>query len=225
MLRVGEKSVDGRQAEGKMRKTGVAAAVVGTIAAFAATGALAADMYRGPSSFQPAPYNPVYSWYGPYVGLNLGYQWGSVSNSGAKPGGIAGGIQGGYNWQNGMFVFGGEADFQLSSADDTFAPYKFANPWFGTLRGRAGVAVSNILFYGTAGLAYGRGRVETAALSETNLHFGWVAGAGLEVGLTPNWSARAEYLYVDLTDESYIVTGANNGFQSSVFRLGVNYRF
>ncbi|MBV8837067.1 MAG: porin family protein, partial [Alphaproteobacteria bacterium] len=34
-----------------------------------------------------------------------------------------------------------------------------------------------------------------------------------------------EYLYVRLNDQSYVLTGMNNGFQSDVFRLGVNYRF
>lgn len=205
-----------------MKKTGLA--TVGALVA--ANVAWGADMYRGPAPYGGAPsYAAAYSWMGPYVGLNLGYQWGSLSNSGANPSGVAGGIQGGYNWQNGMFVFGVETDLQLSGADDVFANYKFYNPWFGTLRGRAGVALSNILFYGTAGVAYGRGRVETAGLSETNLHLGWVAGAGLEVGLTPNWSARAEYHYVDLSDERYVLTGASNGLQSNLFRLGVNYRF
>ena len=64
-------------------------------------------------------------------------------------------MQGGVNWQIGQFVLGAETDFQLSDADDTFAPWKFSNPWFGTLRGRAGVALNNVMFYGTVGLAYG----------------------------------------------------------------------
>ena len=51
------------------------------------------------------------------------------------------------------------------------------------------------------------------------------SGGGIEVGLTQNWSAKAEYLYVRLDDRSYVLTGVNNGFSSSVVRLGVNYRF
>ena len=46
----------------------------------------------------------------------------------------------------------------------------------------------------------------------------------MEVGLTPNWSAKAEYLFVDLSDERYVLFG-NTGFESSILRLGVNYRF
>jgi outer membrane immunogenic protein len=164
-------------------------------------------------------------WQGPYVGANLGYEWGSVANTGTRPSGIAGGLLGGYNWQAGQFVFGGEADIQKSAADDVFAPWKFSNPWFGTLRGRVGFALNNILFYGTAGLAYGGVRGENPALSESKTHIGWTAGAGMEVGLTPNWSARVEYLYIDLADRGYLATGTNNGLESSLLRLGVNYRF
>ena len=86
---------------------------------------------------------------GPYVGANLGYQWSGINNNPASPSGIAGGVQAGYNVQYGQFVFGGETDVQVTGADDTFAPWKFSNPWFGTLRARAGLAMSSVLFYGT----------------------------------------------------------------------------
>lgn len=170
---------------------------------------------------------PGYFWQGPYVGANLGYQWGSTSNSPTEPSGVAGGIQGGYNWQIGQFVFGGETDLQLSDADDVFAPWKFSNPWFGTLRARAGWAMNNVLFYGTVGLAYGTLKAQgtLTGISESRTDIGWAAGAGLEVGLTGNWTARAEYLYVDLGERSYSLTGANHGVDSSLLRFGVNYRF
>jgi outer membrane immunogenic protein len=85
--------------------------------------------------------------------------------------------------------------------------------------------MNNVLIYATGGLAYGGGRVDLGAFNETQMHFGWTLGAGVEVGLTPNWSAKAEYLYVRLEDQGYVLTGVNNGFESNVFRLGVNYRF
>jgi hypothetical protein len=75
--------------------------------------------------------------------------------SDAPGSGIAGGLAAGFNWQNGNYVYGGEADINLSAANDTFAPWQFSNPWFGTVRGRAGVAINNVLLFGTAGLAYG----------------------------------------------------------------------
>jgi outer membrane immunogenic protein len=120
--------------------------------------AQAADIYgsRGPYTVQQ-PLN-AYSWAGPYVGANLGYAWGDVTNSIASPSGVIGGVQAGYNWQFGQWVVGLEGDIQGSGASDTFAAWKFSNPWFGTLRGRGGFAMNNILIYGTGGLAFGNVR-------------------------------------------------------------------
>jgi len=193
-----------------------------------ASPAVAADLpraYPPPAPYVAATPYGVYNWSGGYVGLNLGYEWGSVANLALRPNGIAGGAQAGYNWQTGQFVLGGETDIQLSSANDTFAPYQFSNPWFGTVRGRAGLAFSNVLLYATGGLAYGEGRLNFLGLTETHTDFGWTAGAGIEVGFTPNWSARAEYLYYDLGNQNYVLTGSNNGLAASLVRLGVNYRF
>jgi outer membrane immunogenic protein len=209
--------------EGKMKKTILALTVASAIAA--ASTATAADLPRGPAPYYTAPTSNVYNWTGPYAGLNLGYQWGKVTNSGIDPSGIAGGGQIGYNWQMGQAVFGLETDIQASAADDTFAPYKFSNPWFGTLRGRAGFAINNMLLYGTLGLAYGDLKAEGFGLDESKTLVGWTGGVGLEVGFTTNWSAKIEYLYMDLGSRAYSITGVDNGLQSSFLRLGVNYHF
>jgi outer membrane immunogenic protein len=166
-----------------------------------------------------------FSWAGPYLGGNLGYAWGSVDNNATKPSGFVGGVQGGYNWQSGPLVFGIEGDIQATGADDTFAPWKFSNPWFGTVRGRVGYAVNNILFYGTGGLAFGELRGETFGLSESHTNAGWTAGVGAEFGLAPNWSAKIEYLYVDLADSNFTITGVPNGYSFGLVRAGVNYHF
>jgi len=186
----------------------------------------AADMNYGAR----APYTvnqPLnsYSWAGPYLGVNLGYAWGSVQNNPTKPSGFEGGVQAGYNWQSGPVVFGVEGDLQATGANETFAPWKFSNPWFGTVRGRVGYAFSNIMFFGTGGLAFGELRGETFGLSETHTRAGWTVGAGTEFGLTQNWSAKIEYLYVDLANSNFVITGASNGYRFGLLRAGVNYRF
>ncbi len=193
---------------------------------FVAGEAAAADLYqapaRGPSRLGG------YSWTGPYVGANLGYQWASVTNSRTHPAGFAAGVQGGYNWQMmNQFVFGVETDLQLSAADDVFAPWKFSNPWFGTLRGRAGYAMGNVLFYGTIGLAYGGLKAQSTitGISETRTSVGWAVGGGVEVALAGQWTAKAEYLYIDLGSRGFGLTGVSNGLDASLLRLGVNYRF
>lgn len=195
----------------------VTAATVGTAAA--------ADLPRNPAPYYYPPAPSIYNWTGLYAGLNLGYEWGKVTNSSINPSGVAGGGQVGYNWQTGQFVFGAETDIQLSGADDTFAPWKFSNPWFGTLRGRAGYAINNILLYGTFGLAYGNLNATFAGLDENKTLVGWAGGLGMEVGFTPNWSAKVEYLYMDLGSRFYTVTGGDNGLQASYLRFGVNYHF
>jgi outer membrane immunogenic protein len=204
--------------------TGVLAATVFALIGVSAT-AEAADMYgrRAPYTVQQ-PLN-MYSWAGPYVGANAGYATGDITNSIANPSGFAGGIQGGYNWQFGQWVVGGEADIQANGANDTFAVWKFSNPWFGTLRGRAGFAMNNILIYGTGGLAFGNVRAEALNLAESHTAAGWTLGAGAEVGITQNWSAKAEYLYVNLNNSQFALTGLPHGYQFNIVRLGVNYRF
>jgi outer membrane immunogenic protein len=197
--------------------------ICGAAAITTAGTASAADIQRLPNA---TPYMvSVHSWSGPYLDGQLGYQWGNATNNPARPSGIAGGVRVEYNWQAGSFVLGAEADLNISAAQDRFANWKFSNPWFGTVRGRVGYAFSNVLVYGTLGLAVGGGRVELGGASESRTHTGWTAGAGMEVALTNAWSARVEYLYVDLSDRPYGLIGSNHGFESSLFRIGVNYRF
>jgi len=204
-----------------MPRTVLAAALVAL--ALLSDAAVAADNFPYGAVARPGGY----MWQGPYVGGNLGYQWSGINNNPASPNGIAGGVQAGYNVQYGQFVFGGETDLQVTGANDTFAPWKFSNPWFGTLRARAGLAISSVLFYGTAGLAYGTLNMKNTltSVSESHTSTGWAGGVGVEAALTGNWSARAEYLYVDLSSSSFVLDGNSRGIQSNLLRFGVNYRF
>ena len=84
--------------------------------------------------------------------------------------------------------------------------------WFGTARLRGGwLASSRTLLYVTGGLAYGglktsaaiagvngNGIALTAAGSTTDTRVGWTIGAGVEGMITQNWTAKLEYLYMDL---------------------------
>jgi outer membrane immunogenic protein len=191
-----------------------------------ATSAASADLNYGSPYTVAQPLN-AYSWAGPYLGGNIGYNWGSVENNPTNPDGFSGGVQAGYNFQNGTpWVFGIEADIQASAADDRFAPWKYSNPWFGTVRGRAGYAFSNVLVYATGGLAFGELRGETFGRSESHTNAGFAVGAGAEMGFAPNWSAKIEYLYVDLANSNFAITGgASNGYSFSVVRAGINYHF
>ena len=88
----------------------------------------------------------------------------------------------------------------------------------GTVRGRAGLALDNVLIYLTAGFAYGRAEHSIVGTFVANPHdfsatkIGAVAGFGMEYGLDPRWSVKAEALYVELGKNSGIYRGdANSG--------------
>jgi outer membrane immunogenic protein len=117
--------------------------------------------------------------------------------------------------------------------------------WFGTVRARAGILASpRVLLYATGGLAYGDVRTsETIGLagfgfSNTETRVGWTVGAGIEGAIGGNWTAKLEYLYLDLgrTSGTFLTTipALGGGFLASnyssritdnVLRVGVNYRF
>jgi outer membrane immunogenic protein len=126
--------------------------------------------------------------------------------------------------------------------------------WLGTVRGRVGILVGpNILFYGTGGFAYGQteasqstiatgftlatcpAALPCAAASATSTRYGWTAGAGIETMVAPNWTVRAEYLYVDLGVLSVTATTpafappvtftSSNQFRENILRIGFNYKF
>jgi len=112
--------------------------------------------------------------------------------------------------------------------------------WFGTVRARAGVLVTpKVLLYATGGLAYGEVNssetVATAvpsAFSASNTNVGWTVGAGIEGVIGGNWTAKLEYLYVDLgtvsgsfTLPSTNVISYNSRITDNILRVGINYKF
>lgn len=121
--------------------------------------------------------------------------------------------------------------------------------WFGTVRGRAGLLVTpSILLYATGGLAYGSvksdgtlvtangfGQPVGAAFANKKTNFGWTVGAGVEAHLGGNWTAKGEYLYVDLgsvtndvvfnVPPASIAAHINSRVTDHVARIGINYHF
>lgn len=182
----------------------------------------AADMAQYGNYGYAAPAGPL-SWTGFYLGANAGYGWGTGASE--SPGGFIGGLQGGYNFQfaGSPIVAGLEADFDWSG----ISAGAFNVDYLGTVRARLGFAFDRVMAYATAGFAYGQGQFEVAGLSNSQSHSGWTIGAGAEFALDRNWSARAEYLYVDLGSSTYssLIGPASVGYDGNVLRAGVNYRF
>jgi outer membrane immunogenic protein len=224
----------------KMKRIVLAGLVMVTAGALAGAAAAADLGQRYQQPYVKAPlYNPVFTWTGFYLGLNGGGGWGRSSwdrtGSLDLSGGVIGGTAG-FNWQTGQVVFGIEGDIDWSGVKGTTlttcaAGCTAQNDWLGTVRGRLGYSFDRFLPYITGGLAAGDIKATTpgfAGASQTNL--GWTIGAGLEVAIVANWSAKAEYLHVDLGNFNCglacgLATSDNVSFQADLVRGGVNYKF
>lgn len=202
-------------------------------------GAMAADL---PSRRAPAPIvaaAPIFTWTGFYVGVNAGVGFNNgdddivfgtdtIFADSDDDASFVGGAQVGYNYQMGSFVVGVEGDLQWADFGST--TYDFtgigtgglyttdSSDWFGTVRGRVGVAFDRALIYATGGWAF------------TDNRNGWVVGGGLEYAFTNNLSAKLEGLYVNLDSDDFTVPGVVGTFSTGdtdfgVVRAGLNYRF
>jgi outer membrane immunogenic protein len=178
--------------------------------------------------------------------------------------GVIGGGQIGYNWQfapifgwgNG-WVLGLEADIQGSGqrASRDFSLMDAAGDraagnvedkltWFGTVRGRSGIAFDRTLWYVTGGWAYGDRTIDgtvsvtpvapgvatTTSFSTSKTLDGWTAGAGVEWAFWHNWTAKFEYLHIDFSNtggtfSSPTATVNVGSLQDEIVRAGVNYKF
>jgi outer membrane immunogenic protein len=131
--------------------------------------------------------------------------------------------------------------------------------WLSTVRSRLGFAFDRFLIYGTGGAAFGEvrgsGDITATALglgslslaaTDRRTHVGWTAVAGIEAMITPNLSAKAEYLYADLGRQQHSSWASVSGspaalalipagtsvraagdfkVQVQTIKVGLNYRF
>ena len=111
-----------------------------------------------------------------------------------------------------------------------------------TATGKLGYAWDHVLVYGKGGGAWVgannpsltvAGAGQTLSSTTTN-NFGWTAGVGVEWAFAGNWSARAEYDYIGLQNQSVTVAGGPpstairiniNNRSISMFTAGLNYKF
>jgi outer membrane immunogenic protein len=231
--------------------------LVAATAALASCGvAQAADMAR-PVYQAPAPVVMAYNWSGFYVGGNIGYGWGDLNatawgtEASASLDGWFFGGQMGWNWQAAgtPWVWGFEVDSQWSNIgkDVTLTGPAIGNAvataftdldYFGTARLRLGYAWDRAMTYVTGGIAWGSNSIGvnaavnnlTGSVDSSNSHVGWTIGAGIEWALADNWSAKVEYLYIDLGNENYFPNTFNGqGFDANLdihtVKVGLNYRF
>lgn len=221
--------------------------------------AQAADLPNTVPAAIPAP--TYYNWSGFYIGAQVGgavagdnniSQFNppglgglAIGNRNADLSGVLGGVHAGYNVQVQNWVFGVEADFEGSDVGSGLPTLQTGDRagsslnWLGSVRGRLGYALDQLLVYGTGGLAYGEfdnrsvNRVTGIGQTFTGTRLGWTAGAGIEYAFQPNWTARLEYRYTELDSAGFNPTVGTSVVGSSfrddpsfhAVRVGISYKF
>jgi outer membrane immunogenic protein len=129
-------------------------------------------------------------------------------------------------------------------------------PWFGTARARLGfLPADRWMLYVTGGLAFGEVETNAGVTTTTTTAFaggpvigttvagatasanttraGWTVGGGAEWVISGPWTAKVEYLYVDLGNVGNTFTGlgaftpavTSSHVTDNIVRVGLNYRF
>jgi outer membrane immunogenic protein len=171
-------------------------------------------------------------------------------------------FQGGPGWFGGNWVVGLEAQASWSDIDgDTACSSTAAIPGvgavtlaatcraevdsLGTIALRYGTAYGRTLIYSKFGAAWSRdkysatpsaaaaGILGITSLNGSENRWGWMSGTGIEFALSDNWSAKAEYNYMNLGTERVRLTSTPAGAaidsdikqRMHVVKFGLNYRF
>jgi len=169
----------------------------------------------------------------------------------AGTGSYLAGIQGGYNYVlPSRLLLGVEIDASFPNSDvvqpnsisgsqtvfdPNLGPLTFGEEVIhsGSARGRIGYAAPRWLVYATGGLAWSYDRLTRSfdTLGTTDRAFlwrlGWIAGGGIEVPLSPSWTAKAEYRYSSFGDHTVTFFDGQQ-YRSSLavqsVLVGVNYK-
>ncbi len=102
-------------------------------------------------------------------------------------------------------------------------------PWIATATTRLGYTWDRFLVYGKVGAAFAQFDYNINNLTASETRVGFTVGTGLEWAVAGNWSAKAEYNYLDFGRSSVNFDGTAVSLdidqRISVIKAGINYRF
>ena len=155
-------------------------------------------------------------------------------------GGVVVGAEAMFDWvpntSNTINVTGG------GPATGSTATATINNRWLTTATGKLGYAWDRVLLYGKGGGAwvgtsnpsFTVGGAPASFATNSSNNFRWTAGLGVEWAFAGSWSARAEWDYVRLQNQSFTVAGGPpfggdvisvNNRSINMFTAGLNYKF
>ncbi len=157
----------------------------------------------------------VVSGYNPALGLKAGYDF----NSGALLTGV------GAEFSFGRFKGGGE-----TSAGDPTYDIRSKASLLGSLRGKLGLATSNVALFSTAGLAFSNAKHSydetdgSGQYSRTNgKHVGWVVGVGADYKLSAKTSIGVELSHYQFGNETHKLFNPDGSVRDTRWRQGESY--
>jgi outer membrane immunogenic protein len=173
-----------------------------------------------------------------------------LSSGSLRPAGVIGGAQVGANYEFAPWVVGIEGSWTDSAINGNtlIGTTSVATPqerftsqaqWFAAVTGRVGYAANDWLFYAKGGGAWMSVRYTEDALTPggvtsvpnqvlTDTRTGFTVGAGIELGLVENLSAKIEYDFYDLGSKNYnfsALTPVSVKSNLHTVTVGLNYRF
>jgi len=203
--------------------------------------AQAADLYSNNSSPMPGFVNMGGSggWDGAYVGGFAGYGWGTVTDADGGVINLPGDELDLSGWLIGAnlganftvsdgFVVGAVGDVAWSGINgyDANSDLDYDINWTASLRGRAGFDGGAFMPYLTGGLAVAGATGEIGGDESSQVHFGWTAGAGVEVAATDNLSVDLQYRYSDYGQATYdLAVPTDLSLTTHALTAGVNFKF
>ncbi|MET3898178.1 outer membrane immunogenic protein [Devosia sp. UYZn731] len=168
------------------------------------------------------------TWSGSYIGASIGGRTAGDLDLDFHDYGLTAGAQIGYLQQLGMFVLGAEVQ-GLWTDELHYALTPGAGleqDWSIAAKGRAGVALGNLLIYGTGGAVFSELKPTGGASSQADWHTGAVFGGGVEHKLGDNLSLRAEYLQTRFFGvDSVAGVARDDDLVNHSVTAGLNYSF
>lgn len=176
-------------------------------------------------------------WDGAYVGGFVGYGFGTLSEDPNVlltdteldlSGWTVGGTVGANFTVAPGFILGAAGDIAWSniSGYDAGATLDYDINWTGSLRGKAGFDGGAFMPYLTAGLAFAGATASEGGNDNSQMHFGWTAGAGVEIAVAEQISLDLQYRYSDYGTADYdLPTDAELGISTHAVTGGVNFKF
>ncbi|SDP62030.1 Outer membrane protein beta-barrel domain-containing protein [Sulfitobacter litoralis] len=171
------------------------------------------------------PMNQPTDWSGNYIGIGLSYSDGSydAENNFTPPDatGVLGSAIVGRNYQQDHLVYGGELVLNFGNIEERStggcgvgaAGCRSTIEQYAAIRGRVGYTFNQTLVFMTLGIATDRQDQRAFGINaagDSQRHYGYTVGIGVEQDIADDWSIRGDLEYYDFNSRTYSFLGGTS---------------